>query len=83
MSKVGGTTTKFYTETRGLKVSGGQAVKAGSVLTRQGDRWRPGVNVVGEMHLTARCDGEVYFTRKKNRYNKVVTYINVRAQEQK
>ena len=80
MAKVGGKTTKFYTETRGLKVSGGQAVRAGSVLTRQGDRWKPGVNVTGSMHLTARCGGEVYFTRKKNRYGKVVTYINVRSE---
>ena len=79
MSKVGGTTTKYYVETQGLKVSGGQTVKAGSVLTRQGDRWKPGVNVIGDMHLTAKCDGEIYFTRKKNRYKKVVTYINVRA----
>lgn len=79
MAKVGGKTTKFYTETRGLKVSGGQTVKAGSMLTRQGNRWKPGVNVIGNMHLTARCDGEIYFTRKKNRYNKVVTCINVRS----
>ncbi|HSA31268.1 MAG TPA: 50S ribosomal protein L27, partial [Candidatus Omnitrophota bacterium] len=72
MTKVGGTTSKFYTETRGLKVSGGQTVKAGSVLTRQGHKWKPGINVTGQMHLTAACEGEVYFTRKKNRYNKVV-----------
>ncbi|MEW5896004.1 MAG: 50S ribosomal protein L27 [Candidatus Omnitrophota bacterium] len=78
--KVGGTTSKFYTETRGLKVSGGQVVKAGTVLTRQGHQWKPGVNVIGDMHLTARCGGEVYFTRKKNRYYKMVTYINVREQ---
>jgi ribosomal protein L27 len=79
MAKVGGKTTKFYTETRGLKASGGQVVKAGSLLTREGHRWKSGVNVVGDIHLTAKCDGEVYFTRKKNTYNKVVTYINVRA----
>ena len=79
MAKVGGTKTKFYRETLGLKVSGGQSVKAGSVLTRQGDRWKSGINVIGTMHLTAGCDGEVYFTRKKNQYHKVVTYINVRA----
>ncbi len=80
MAKKGGTTTKFYRETRGVKVSGGQTVAAGAMLTRQGDRWKPGINVTGQMHLTAACDGEVYFTRKKNTYNKVVTYINVRAQ---
>ena len=66
MAKVGGKTTKFYTETRGLKVSGGQTVKAGSMLTRQGDRWRPGVNVIGDIHLTAKCNGEIYFTRGRS-----------------
>ncbi len=81
MSRVGRTSSKFYRETRGLKISGGQPVKSGSILTRQGHRWKPGINVVGEMSLTAKCDGEIYFTRKKNRYNKVVTYINVRKQE--
>ena len=25
------------------------------------------------MHLVATCDGEVYFTRKKNKYNKQIT----------
>ena len=76
--RVGGITSKYYKETRGVKVSGGQVVKAGTVLTRQGDKWRGGINVVGMTHLTARCEGEVYFTKKKNRYNRLVTYINIR-----
>lgn len=79
MSKVGGLSHKFYRETRGVKVSGGQAVKAGTVLTRQGHRWKAGENINGQMHLTAACDGEIFFTRKKNQYQKVVTYINVRS----
>ena len=78
MSKVGGLTSKFYRETRGVKVSGGQFVRAGTVLTRQGDRWKPGLNVTGQMHLNAICDGTVYFSRKRNKYNKAVTYVNVR-----
>ncbi len=78
MSKVGGLTTKFYRETRGVKVSGGQFVKAGAVLTRQGYKWKPGINVIGDMHLNASCDGIVYFSRKKNKYKKAMTYINVR-----
>lgn len=78
MSKVGGTTTKFYRETKGLKVTGGQKVKAGTVLTRQGDRWKPGINVLGQMHLTAACDGEIYFTKKKGTYKKVLTCVNVK-----
>lgn len=81
--RVGGITSKYYVETRGVKVSGGQHVKAGTMLTRQGDRWQAGINVIGRMHLTAACDGEVYFTRKRNRYKRVVTFINVRAEAKK
>lgn len=76
--RVGGLTSKYYAETRGVKVSGGQAVKSGALLTRQGHKWQPGLNVIGMAHLTAGCDGEVYFTRKKNRYNRVVTCINIK-----
>ena len=83
MSRVGGLTKKYYKETRGVKVSGGQTVKGGTMLTRKGDRWKPGVNVIGRMHLTAVCDGEIYFTRKKGSYKKEVTYINVKAAEKK
>lgn len=82
MSKVGGLTSKFYRETSGVKVSGGQFVKAGTVLTRRGHQWRPGRNVLGQMSLNAACDGEVYFTKKKNRYNSLVTLINVRPVEE-
>lgn len=74
----GGLTKKFYKETRGVKVSGGQQVKGGTVLTRQGDKWKQGLNVSGRMHLTAVCDGEIYFTKKKGNYKRVVTYINVK-----
>jgi len=81
--KVGGTASKFYRETRGLKTSGGQKVVAGTVLTRRGDHWKPGLNVVGRMHLTAACDGEVYFTRKRNSYKKVITCVNVRPAKDK
>ncbi len=81
MVRVGGLTHKYYKETRGVKVSGGQKVTAGTVLTREGHRWKPGLNVVGKMHLTAKCDGEVYFTRKKNSFKKVVTVINIRPVE--
>ena len=78
MSRVGGLTKKFYRETRGVKVSGGQTVKCGTMLTRRGDKWKPGLNVTGRMHLTAVCDGEVYFTKKRGGYNQSVTIINVR-----
>ena len=77
--RVGGITSKYYCETAGVKVSGGQKVKSGTVLTRQGDQWKPGLNVIGRSSLTAACDGEVYFTRKKNTAKKVITVINIKA----
>lgn len=81
--RVGGLTAKYYKETRGVKVSGGQKVVSGTVLTRQGDKWQPGENVIGRTHLTAACDGEIYFTRKRNRVKKVITLINIRPQDNK
>ncbi len=83
MSRVGGKTKRYYKETRGVKVTGGQSVKSGTVLTRQGDRWKAGLNVTGRMHLAAACDGEVYFTRKKGKYKRAVTFINVRPASKK
>ena len=76
--RVGGLTSKFYRETAGIKVGGGQTVKAGTILTRQGHRWQPGLNVIGRTNLTAACEGQVYFTRKKGSYKKVVTFVNIR-----
>lgn len=83
MARKGGLSSKFYRETPGLKVSGGQTVKQGTMLTRQGDRWKPGINVIGRMHLTAVVEGEVYFTRKRGSYGKPITVINVRPIEKK
>ena len=76
--RVGGTTSKYYIETAGVKVSGGQKVKAGTILTREGNRWKPGINVIGRASLTAKIAGEVYFTRKKNSYNKIITLVNIK-----
>ncbi len=78
MSRVGGITSKFYRYTRGVKVSGGEWVKTGTLLTREGDKWKPGYNVVGQTHLNAACDGTIYFTKKKGNYNRRITYIHVR-----
>lgn len=84
MTKVGGLTSKYYKETKGLKVAGGQKVKSGTVLTREGHKWQPGINVNGKkMHLTAGCDGEIYFTKKKNAARKIVTVVNVKSVESK
>ena len=76
--RVGGITSKYYWETRGVKVSGGQQVKSGTVLTRKGEQWKAGINVNGRSSLTAAIDGEVYFTRKKNAYKRVITLINIK-----
>ena len=83
MARKGGLTQKFYRETAGIKVSGGQLVTTGTILTRQGDRWKPGINVLGRMHLTAACDGEVYFTKKRGNYRRSVTFVHVRPVEKK
>ena len=76
--RVGGITSKFYVETRGVKVSGGQAVTAGTILTRQGNKWQAGLNTAGRSSVTATLSGTVYFTKKKNKSKKVVTYVNVK-----
>ena len=76
--RVGGISSKYYRETAGIKVSGGQKVKSGTILTRQGNQWKQGLNVIGRSSLTAACDGEVYFTRRKNGSNKVITLINIK-----
>jgi ribosomal protein L27 len=81
--RVGGISHINYKETRGIKVSGGMKVTAGTVLTREGGKWKPGINVIGRMHLTAACDGEVYFTHKAGKYKKAVTFVNVRPVEEK
>ena len=78
MTKVGGTTKRYYKETRGMKVSGGQWVKAGTVITREGHRWQPGQNVIGRTLLTAGCDGIVHFTRKRGNYKRAITLVHVR-----
>ena len=81
--RVGGLSHINYKETRGIKASGGSQVKAGTVLTREGGKWKPGINVIGRMHLTAACDGEVYFTHKAGKYKKAITLINVRPAGEK
>jgi len=81
MTRVGGLTKKYYKETKGLKISGGQRVKAGTLLTREGHKWQPGINVTGRMHLTSLCNGEIYFTKKKGPSRKEITYVNVKLSQ--
>lgn len=61
----------------GVKLFGGQIVKAGNILVRQrGTKHNPGLNVgIGRDHtLFALIDGEIEFSKKKD--NK--TYVSVK-----
>ncbi len=62
----------------GVKLFGGQAVKAGSIIVRQrGTVHNPGLNVgIGKDHtLFALIDGEVEFRRKKDNRS----YVSVKG----
>jgi large subunit ribosomal protein L27 len=62
----------------GVKVFGGQAVSAGSILVRQrGTRFHAGTNVgVGRDHtLFALVDGQVNYAVKGPRNNQVVSVV--------
>ena len=80
MARKGGTSKINYKETRGLKVSAGQAVRIGSILTRQGGKWKPGINVGGKGTLYALADGKIYFSYRKSRYKtrQAETVINIK-----
>lgn len=83
MAQRGGLSHIHYTETRGLKVAAGQFVTTGSVLTRQGNKWKAGLNVADSGTLFAKIDGTVYFTRKRSAYRKtdIHTVINIKPQK--
>ncbi|MGD8317012.1 MAG: 50S ribosomal protein L27 [Myxococcales bacterium] len=62
---------------RGVKVTGGQAVPAGSILVRQvGQTFQPGANVgVGKDYtLWAKVDGVVKFERRGRSGKRVSVY---------
>jgi ribosomal protein L27 len=79
MAGKGGLSHKYYSETRGLKVTAGQKVKSGTILTRQGDKWKAGINVGGKTILFALCPGEVYFSKTKGKRNKMITKISIKG----
>ena len=63
----------------GVKIYGGQAVRAGNIIVRQrGTRFHPGVNVgVGRDHtLFAKADGKVKFEKKGAKGRKFVNVVN-------
>lgn len=79
MAQRGGLSHINYKETRGLKANAGQSVTKGSILTRQGNKWKAGINVCGQGTLYAKIDGTVYFTKKRGNYRKdrLSTLINI------
>ncbi len=69
--------SKHYPDVKGIKVTDGQIVNAGALLTREGDKWRPGKNVGGLNNLYALCKGRVSFSKKRGHYRKMQTYISI------
>jgi len=61
-----------------LKVSQGQPVTTGKILSRGINTFKAGINAQGLGAIHALCNGTVYFTKKKTPHGKVRTYINVK-----
>lgn len=82
MAQRGGLSHINYKETKGLKINAGELVKTGTILTRQGNKWKKGVNVEGRGTLYAKLEGRVYFTKKRGSYkkNKLYTFIHIKPQ---
>jgi large subunit ribosomal protein L27 len=62
----------------GVKLFGGQAVRAGNILVRQrGTKYHPGVNVgLGRDHtLFAKIDGQVRFDKKGPKQRQYVSVV--------
>ena len=62
----------------GVKLFGGQAVRAGNILVRQrGTKYHPGVNVgLGRDHtLFAKTDGQVRFDKKGPKQRQYVSVV--------
>jgi len=62
---------------KALKVSNGKFVKAGEILARGLNSYKPGQNVGGLGTLFALCPGKVYFTKKKTPHGRFRTFINI------
>jgi len=60
-----------------LKVSEGQLVKTGTILSRHINVYKAGRNTKGEGSIFALCPGKVHFSRKKTPHGKFRTFINV------
>jgi ribosomal protein L27 len=73
----GGRKSRHYVDTKGVKVSEGEFVKAGTILTREGNRWKAGLNVGDSGTLFALSSGRIYFKRRKGKRLKRQTFINI------
>ena len=62
---------------KALKISSGELVKTGQILSRGIPTYKAGVNVKGLGTLYALSPGKIYFTKKKTSKGKVRTFINI------
>jgi ribosomal protein L27 len=60
-----------------LKISGGQMVKTGQILSRGISTYKAGKNVKGIGTLHALCDGAIAFSKKRTSHGRVRTFINI------
>lgn len=62
---------------KAVKVSAGQSVSTGTILSRGISVYKAGKNVKGRCTLHAACAGKIYFTRRKTPHGRVRTFINI------
>jgi len=75
MSKVGAKGTPK--KDKGVKVTAGQIVKCGQLLTRHINTIKPGANVKGINSLSALCAGKVCFKKKRTPSGKIRAYLAI------
>lgn len=62
---------------KAMKVSSGEVVKAGQILSRGVGVYKRGTNVGGLDTLYALCPGKIYFSKTKTSRGKVRTFLNI------
>ncbi len=67
---------------KAIKVSSGQLVSAGTILSRGISTYKAGKNDKGLATLHPICDVQVYFSKTKTSHGRVRTFINVLAVKQ-
>ncbi|MGE5197093.1 MAG: 50S ribosomal protein L27 [Deltaproteobacteria bacterium] len=65
---------------KGLKVSSGQPVKSGQILSKGLSIYKSGKNAKGIGTIFSLCAGTVYFSKKKTGHGKFRTFVNVKPQ---